>query len=97
MSERVIRALLGAPKYDELRRSDNIEDRRKEHFNSFPQPFQPMNVFAPEGLMTNLDWRRDFAPMQNTPTPLSQQAGANSLDDLLKLYYAQRGSNLDWN
>lgn len=80
----------------DFRRSDNIEDRRKEHFLSLPQAPQIPNVFADnisgfQG-MTNLNWQTDFAP-QPQPNNLSDEAGANILQSMIDKYLADRSPN----
>jgi hypothetical protein len=91
---RLIQALMGADQFSDFRASDNIEDRRKEKFNSFPQAQQMPNVFGDpltgydHGLL-NLK-RDDFMPQPAQPGQLSNNAGAGNLDELIRLYLAAR-------
>lgn len=74
--------------FADFRRSENIEDRRKEHFNSFPQAPQKPNVFS-DGLMIGLDRDADFASIL-PKNQLSDDAGAQILDDRIQRYLAER-------
>lgn len=78
--------------YPDFRRSENIEDRRKEKFNSFPQAPQMPNVFGDalgENVPPALDWRTDYAmPLQQDE--LSDQAGAGILQKQIDQYLAER-------
>lgn len=83
-------------KYADLRRSDNVEDRRKEHFQSLPQVKQKPNVFGDptfgyEYGMTNLDPNEDFAPVP-ARNSLSQSLGSGVLDAARQKYLAERGN-----
>jgi hypothetical protein len=72
-----------------MKLSENIEDRRREKFGSFPQAPQLPNVFADDALLTGLG-RDDFTPIQDTP--LSAQAGAPDLQAMIDQYLAMRAS-----
>jgi hypothetical protein len=75
-----------------LRRSENIEDRRKERFMSLPHAPQMPNVFL-SGDMTGLNFRTDFAPVPPKGTVLSNQLGAEQLDTLIRQYFLDRGNS----
>lgn len=83
-------ALALAQQISGVRRSDNIDDRRKEHFGSFPQSPQMPNVFD-GGDMTMLDWKSDFLPVPSA-SRLSDDAGANILQGRINQYLAERQS-----
>lgn len=75
-----------------FRRSDNIEDRRKEHFQSFPQAAQAPNVFLPDGLMAGMA-KTDFAPVPPA-NQLSTALGSPVLDQLMRQYFLDRGNSM---
>lgn len=81
-----------------FRRSENIEDRRKEHFLSLPQSPQKPNVFGDSTFgydmgMKNLDPTEDFAPVP-ARNALSLALGSGELDKMRRDYLAERGNQL---
>lgn len=77
--------------YPDFRRSENIEDRRKEKFLSFPQPPQMPNVFGDslgEQTPPSLDWRTDYAQPQIGM--LANHAGVGILQSLIDKYLLAR-------